>query len=397
MQQPNDETKHDGIRVWDLPTRLFHWLLVAAFVTAWLTHEHDRYLYVHVFAGYVILGLLSFRLVWGMFGGPYARFRSFTFDWHAVRAHLAGVFSGHAPRYLGHNPAGAWFIFALLGLTTAVVITGLIALGGEERHGPLAGLFSFSTGAQFRGIHGGAAMVMLALIATHLAGVLIESFVSRENLVLAMISGHKRSHETAAKPTVSPRHGWTAFMVVVVAIGYGGWHFAGYALQTPERPYLPFEGPGLTDNATWRSECGSCHLPYHPSLLPSRSWAQMLDHQDQHFGEDLVLDADTLQTLRSYAARNAAETAPTEAAWKIKGSLTAQATPQRITETPYWKQKHRDITDTVWRREPIQSRANCGACHLDANRGTFEDSAMRMPPPTPVVPTVASTANRTTL
>jgi len=381
-------TASHAIRVWDLPTRLFHWLLVAAFLTAWFTHEYDRYLYIHVFAGYVALGLLLFRVLWGLFGGPYARFRSFAFGWRSVRTHLTELFSGKATGHLGHNPAGAWFIYLLLTLTATVAITGLVALGGEERHGPLTGLFSFSTGAQFHEIHGILALSMVGLIALHLAGVIVESLAAKENLVRAMISGHKRRPGALRNATVSPRHGWVALVLATATVAYGLWHFAGYAWQTPEHPYLPFQGPELADNATWRAECGSCHLAYHPSLLPARAWTKMLDHQDRHFGDDLVLDAETVQALRLFAIANAAETASTEAAWKINASLSQAATPQRISTTPHWKQKHADIADAVWRRNSVQSKANCEACHLDASRGTFEDSAMRIP--APLAPTIVA-------
>lgn len=388
MGHVKTNTAGHAIRVWDLPTRLFHWLLVAAFLTAWFTHEYDRYLYIHVFAGYVAMGLLLFRLLWGLFGGPYARFCAFAFGWRSVRMHLTQLFSGKANGHLGHNPAGAWFIYLLLALTATVVITGLVALGGEERHGLLAGLFSFSTGARFHAIHAFLALAMVGLIAMHLAGVVAESLATKENLVRAMISGHKRRPGTLPQTAMSPRYGWVALGLAAATITYALWHFAGYAWQTPERPYLPFQGPELADNATWRGECGSCHLAYHPSLLPARAWTKMLDQQDRHFGDDLALDGETVQALRAFAGANAAETAPTEAAWKINVSLSQTGTPLRISTTPYWKQKHADIAEAVWRRNSVRSRANCGACHLDASRGTFEDSAMRIP--APLAPTLVA-------
>jgi Dihaem cytochrome c len=134
-------------------------------------------------------------------------------------------------------------------------------------------------------------------------------------------------------------------------------------------------------NATWESECGGCHLAFHPSLLPVRSWESLLDGQADHFGDDLALDPATLAELRAFARGHAAETALTEAAWKINRSVPAQATPTRITGTGYWKRKHAGIPEAVWQGSGVRTRANCVACHLDAERGTFEDAAMRVPAP----------------
>ncbi len=97
----------DRVKVWDLPTRLFHWLLAGSFAVAWVTHEHDRYLDIHVFAGYLFLGLLLFRLAWGFTGGRYARFRAFRYRWSAAWDYLLMALRGRAQRHLGHNPAGS--------------------------------------------------------------------------------------------------------------------------------------------------------------------------------------------------------------------------------------------------------------------------------------------------
>jgi len=107
-QDGTPESAASWVIVWDLPVRLFHWLLALSFAVAWLTQGDDRYLDVHVFAGYLMSGLLAFRLAWGVLGNRYARFRAFAFPWRDVRDYLLGILSGQAPRYLSHNPAGGW-------------------------------------------------------------------------------------------------------------------------------------------------------------------------------------------------------------------------------------------------------------------------------------------------
>ena len=132
-------------------------------------------------------------------------------------------------------------------------------------------------------------------------------------------------------------------------------------------------------NTVVKEECGSCHLPFYPSLLPARSWVRMMDGQDQHFGTDLGLDAPTNAAILAFLTANAAERHLTEAGLKIDRSLSPSVAPLRITETPYWIKKHRDIRDVTWLAPEIKSKTRCEACHLDALEGTFEDAAMHLP------------------
>jgi hypothetical protein len=138
-------------------------------------------------------------------------------------------------------------------------------------------------------------------------------------------------------------------------------------------------GPDLPDNALWREACGECHLAYHPTLLPARSWQRMLMEQHAHFEEDLDLEKETLTALRTFAVKNAAESMLTEAAWNINNSTPPEQSPQRITKTLYWKEQHQNINDKIWQHPEINFQGNCGACHLDAEQGTFEDAAMQLP------------------
>lgn len=376
---PQDGTREGAaswVIVWDLPVRLFHWLLALSFAVAWFTQGDDRYLHVHVFAGYLMSGLLVFRLAWGVLGNRYARFRAFAFPWRDVRDYLLGMLSGQAPRYLSHNPAGGWAVFVLIALGLLLGVSGILVLGGEERHGPLAGMLSFEQGTLFGKIHEMIAFALLGLVLVHLLGVLVESLVHKENLVASMIHGRKAAPFGAAAGRC---HNGVGLLLVAAAGLAAAFYFKGYLLQTPDHPYRPFVGPVLPDNATWRAECGSCHLAYHPTLLPARSWQRMLADQTDHFGEDLALDADALREIQTFLIANAAETMLSEPAWKIARSVPAHAAPLRITETGYWQRKHRDIPDAVWRRPDVGGKGNCAACHLDAAEGTFEDGAMRVP------------------
>jgi cytochrome b len=362
--------------IWDLPTRLFHWTLSLSFAAAWLTSESDPWLAVHVFVGYLMLGLVGFRLLWGVIGSPYARFRSFWFGPRAALAYLRQVLHGQAERHIGHNPAGSLAIYALLLLTVVIGVTGILTLGGEEQHGLAAGWLSVAQGGQMKALHEAAAIGMLLLVLGHIAGVLVESYLHRENLARSMLTGYKLAATTP--PLTRPRAGVAAVMLGLILV-FATWWF--WPADQRLAPNLAFTGPQLADNAQWREECGSCHLAFHPSLLPARAWTRLLAGQAQHFGSDLALDEPTRQALQDFLAANAAERQQTEAAVKILQSLAPGERPLRITDTDYWVRKHREITPAQWAQSSIQSKANCAACHQDAQAGTFEDGAMRIPPP----------------
>jgi len=166
-------------RVWDLAVRLFHWSLVASFAVAWISAEEWQDL--HLWAGYAAAALVAFRLVWGLAGTRYARFRQFVRRPRVVVAYLRDVLSGREARYLGHNPAGGAMILALLLALAGLCLTGWLyttdAYWGvewvEETHELLANL-------------------LLALVGLHVLGVLLASLRHRENLVRAMVTGRKR-------------------------------------------------------------------------------------------------------------------------------------------------------------------------------------------------------------
>lgn len=362
--------------IWDLPTRIFHWLFVASFALAWISHDDNRYLFVHVYAGYVFSCLLIFRLVWGIIGTHYARFHSFSHNWTSVTDYMRGLLNGQAMRHIGHNPAGGWAIFIMLMLGILVSITGILLLGGEEGHGPLRGMISYSVGIIAREAHDILAWAMLAFTAAHLVGVFVESLAHKENLIWSMITGCKDTETT----TISVRRYHMIGVALLLAVSASALiYFRGYLTETADHLYQPFKGPTLPDNALWRSDCGECHFAFHPTLLPERSWRLLFEQQHEHFGEDLDLDEDRLAGLLDFHTRYSAESELTEFSRKILFYTPADQTPLRITKTHYWVKKHKNIDEEVWKHKKVKIKGNCNACHLDADEGTYEDSNMRLP------------------
>ncbi len=181
------------IKVWDPLVRIFHWSLVIGFFVAYITE--DDFMTLHVWAGYLVGGLVAFRLVWGLIGPKYARFSDFVRPPREVLAYLKDELSGRARRYLGHNPAGGAMVVALLLSLAMTVFTGLVTYGGAECAGPLADALCGSgeildeLGEE---VHEFFANFTLLLVVLHVAGVLLSSWLHGENLVRSMIHGRKQ-------------------------------------------------------------------------------------------------------------------------------------------------------------------------------------------------------------
>lgn len=168
----------ERMKVWDLPVRIFHWLLAGSFAVAYLVAESESFRGLHVILGYTATGLILFRIVWGFLGSRFARFRSFWFPPHAAIEYLRSLRSKQPQHFFGHNPAGSYAIYAILVAGLATGVTGYMSLneiGGESSEE----------------IHEVCANVWLGLVIVHVVGVIVGSWIHRENLVRAMITGYK--------------------------------------------------------------------------------------------------------------------------------------------------------------------------------------------------------------
>lgn len=164
--------------VWDFPTRIFHWSLVASFAGLFITGDSERWRDLHVLLGYLVASLLGFRIVWGFLGTRYARFGDFLKGPAAIKAYLVSLVSRRPQRHLGHNPAGALAIILLIGLGLISSLTGWFVY---QELGP----------EWLEEVHELAANAMLAVVVVHVLGVLASSWIHQENLVKAMITGRK--------------------------------------------------------------------------------------------------------------------------------------------------------------------------------------------------------------
>lgn len=221
-EAPVDVVPARKVLVWDAPVRVFHWLMVLSFAGAYLTAESERWRLLHVTLGYTMAGLLAFRVVWGLVGTRHARFASFVRGPAGVLRYLRGLASGQPEHHVGHNPAGALAIVALLGLT------GLVTAAGWAIYNDLGGEWLGE-------LHEGAANAMLALVGVHVAGVLLGSWLHHDNLVGAMLSGRK-----LGLPQDAVRSAWRSVAVLMLAAVLGFW-----AVQWQSAP-----APGATDGTS---------------------------------------------------------------------------------------------------------------------------------------------------
>jgi cytochrome b len=180
------------VYVWDPFVRVFHWILVLAFAVAYLLTE-ESVLAVHVWAGYIVGALVMARVIWGLVGPTHARFSDFVYSPAATVRYVRDLLLFRAERHLGHSPGGGAMIVLLLVFLAATVVTGLVVYGGDQQAGPLAGMFTEDTGEAMEEVHEVIANIALALVLAHIAAVVLASFVHRENLARAMITGYKRS------------------------------------------------------------------------------------------------------------------------------------------------------------------------------------------------------------
>lgn len=180
-------------KIWDLFVRFFHWSLVAGFFIAYLTE--DEFAGLHIWAGYLVFSLVVLRIVWGVVGSKHARFSDFVYGPTQVIGFLKQTLSFKAPRYLGHNPAGGAMVVALLLSVLITAALGMLLFGAEIQVGALGTLAAAVglNGELLEDLHEFFANFTLFLVAVHVAGVIFESYVHKENLVRSMLTGRKQA------------------------------------------------------------------------------------------------------------------------------------------------------------------------------------------------------------
>ncbi|MEP7222866.1 MAG: cytochrome b/b6 domain-containing protein [Novosphingobium sp.] len=207
--------------LWDLPVRLVHWAFVGLMPALWWTARNGK-LDLHEKIGMTMLGLVVFRLLWGVVGSSTARFASFVRGPAAVMAYLRGMRSSDSVPIVGHNPLGGLSVIALLGLLGAQVTLGLFAQDTDGIFsGPLNHLVSWDTASTMSAAHGLVFNLILLFVVVHIAAIAFYRIAKRDNLVGPMVSGRKRFAESIVAPRIAPL--WRALVIAAIASTIAVW------------------------------------------------------------------------------------------------------------------------------------------------------------------------------
>jgi cytochrome b len=197
------------VRIWDIPTRLFHWSLVVLIGISFYTGLSGGFVEMdyHMISGYCILSLVLFRILWGLFGGYYARFTTFVKGPGTIIRYLKNLSTKtfNTKPYAGHNPLGALSIVFILLVLLTQTVTGMFANDDIMLEGPLVHLVSYDTSRMLTGIHKTNKWIIGAVVLIHLLAILFYQFYKKDRLIIPMITGRKLLSEPVAMKDSLPR------------------------------------------------------------------------------------------------------------------------------------------------------------------------------------------------
>jgi cytochrome b len=202
------------VRVWDLPTRAFHWLAVALVAACWVT-QRLNWMEWHVRLGEVLLALVLFRLMWGVAGGETARFRSFVASPAAAWRHLKHLLQREPDLQVGHNPAGGWMVLLLLALLLAETLSGLYDNNDIADEGPLSEIVPAAVANAIAKLHAWGWDVLLGAVVLHVCAIAVYALVKGHNLLGPMLTGRK--HLPAAVRAPARASLWLAVLLLALA------------------------------------------------------------------------------------------------------------------------------------------------------------------------------------
>ncbi|WP_415396958.1 cytochrome b/b6 domain-containing protein [Sulfurimonas sp. CS5] len=363
------------VYVWSLFTRLFHILLVIAVGVVFIIAEIENLLSYHAIIGYTIGLLFLFRIIWGFMDVRYSKFKDFNFNIKDLTKYMFSIF-GEKKEYTGHNPASSWAIIAMIILGLGSVVSGVIVYGTQEGMGVLSFLNTslFKDMDLFEDLHELFANAFMAVIFVHIAGVALDKVLHKSDSVGSMIGGYKDGEAKSLELTISQK----MFGVLWIGLSIG---FTLYLLSTPSNILIADNNRAIdykVEHKLFYDECISCHTLYPPHLLPKKSWIAMMDNLQNHFGDDASLNEKDTNSIKEYLVKNSSEDSTKEASFKILKSMEGNAT-LAITETPYWKKRHKEIDKNLFKLKKVGNISNCKACHKNIEQGLLNDKDIKIP------------------
>jgi cytochrome b len=207
------------VRVWDVPTRIFHWTIVVLVAVSWFSADNG-FMRVHLWSGLTLLALLLFRILWGLLGSTTSRFSDFLHPPRKVLAYLRGH---ETSLYAGHNPAGGWMVAIMIAVLLTQAVTGLFANDGLHFTGPLALWVSDDLSTRITALHATIFNIILVLIWLHVVAVGFYLLVRNHNLVGAMVTGKKHPKHVPAGLNLSFTRLYIALLLAGLAAGLVAW------------------------------------------------------------------------------------------------------------------------------------------------------------------------------
>ena len=356
--------------VWSSVTRLFHWGLVAAVITTFLSAEFENALLIHISAGATMGILLGLRIIWGFTGPKYSRFKNFNFNLKDLSYYFINFFKDRRS-FVGHNPAASWVTMFLIIVAFFTVFSGWVLLGAQE----VRGLFSFLGGneeyiSRAKTCHIITKNIILIVALIHIVGATFEHFWHKTHIINSMITGFKDTSIDipSIEPTKAQNRLGITFLILAFITGIGVWKWSESPLIGAHKNliYYPDDFP------VFYKECTECHSLMPPVLLPQKSWEVVLSDPKDHFRDDISQKVKHLETIKGYIYANSAETSQSEASRGIIESIKGKNI-YRITRTKYWKNIHEQIPQQAFKNPLIKSKSNCGACHNEIGITNYVD------------------------
>jgi len=379
--------KQDYVFVWPIYTRMIHWLIASTFSFAFIFSLYENLLNLHVAFGIIFGLMILYRIIWGFVGPRYATFNTFKLSLSKLKFYFKEkVENRYREIPAGHNPASSWFTLIVLGFGSLIVITGLLIYGIQEGNGYLSFLNDhyYMYADILLDIHIYSSYILLVWVIIHISGVLVEQFYHKTNMAFAMITGYKKAKGEDSKPGKSQNNISYIFLIISLMVFY-------VSIEGRDNPFVVNKFDQIdykTEAPVYEKECGACHKPYPPFMLPASSWERIKDGLKNHFGEKISPDHKKEENrislndqivIFNYLKKNSADKSTREISVKVMKSLNGARGRKSITKIRIWKDIHKNIPPHIFKSKKVKGKANCFACHKNFEKGMIEDIDIQIP------------------
>ena len=377
----------DHVYVWPIYTRIIHWLIASSFTLAFIFSLKENLLNLHVAVGIIFGLMLVYRIIWGFIGPQYATFNTFKLSLPKLKFYFVEKVQNRWREIpAGHNPASSWFTLIVLSLGSIISLTGLLLYGIQEGKGYLGFLNDEYYMHMFilSDIHVYASYTLLVWVIIHISGVLVEQFYHKTDMIFAMITGYKKAKGEDSK-TGKYKSGLTWIFLIISAMVFF------VSIDGRNNPFVVSkytQHDYKHESFVYYSECGACHDPYPPFMLPDTSWERVREGLSNHFGEEISptmkkgenrISLNDQTVVFNFLNKHSADKSTREISVKVMESLDGARGRKSITKIKYWKDTHSHIPPEVFKSKKVKRKANCFACHKNFEKGMLEDIDIKIP------------------